>query len=154
MISHYCGQLDICLKLHFEARKLRHCGSCQTYALHEFCKSSLLELLYLTRLTMKFSIVIVLLVGKKSLDLSFLLHSYPVTRIWGFSQKLLFRIIFINIFVRPIFSVLGYVHGSTLCSNYPRGGGGPDGYYERPPPKHCRAQSIGKWRPTYRIVRR
>ena len=27
---------------------------------------------------MKFSIVIVLLVGKKSLDLSFLLHLYPV----------------------------------------------------------------------------
>ena len=58
------------------------------------------------------------------------------------------------LFSNYIFSVLGYVSSAVICSNYPRGGGdGVNGYYVRPIPKHCHARHLGRWRPTFRIVR-
>merc|ERR1711935_1107133 len=58
-------------------------------------------------------------------------------------------------FFAVIFSlaVLGCAYSaSVVCTDYAAGGGGAiDGYYVRPPPKHCRAQHLGGWRPTFKI---
>ena len=41
-----------------------------------------------------------------------------------------------------------------VCTDYAAGGGdGPEGYYVRPIPSNCRAQHLGGWRPTFRVVR-
>ena len=62
-----------------------------------------------------------------------------------------------NLIIIPPFSVLGCAYSaSVVCTNYAVGGGGGDlgahGYYVRPVPGNCRAQHMGNWKPTFRIV--
>ena len=61
------------------------------------------------------------------------------------------------VFTLP-FSVLGCAFSAkVVCSDYAKdagagGGGGMAGYYVRMPPKDCRANHAGNWRPTFKIV--
>ena len=64
------------------------------------------------------------------------------------------------VFILP-FSVLGCAFSAkVVCSKYAKdvggggegGGGGMAGYYVRMPPKDCRADKAGNWRPTFKIV--